>query len=128
MVCLDTDIIIHFLRNDKDTVNTINQLLQNGEKLTTTSINVYEIWKGYYKSRRQDMLFSIEKFLKHLRILPFDEIHAQRTAEIFEDLQMKGKTIDSFDIMIGVIASTYQELIFTLNKKHFEQIPGIQLM
>src|SRR3990167_716055 len=99
MVCLDTDVIINFLRNDQETVKTVSDLLKSGNELKTTAINVLEIWKGYYKSRRQDMLVGIEKILLQLQILPFDEVDAQRTAEIFENLQSEGKTVDTFDIM-----------------------------
>lgn len=128
MVCLDTNVIINLLRNDTSTVETITQLLENGARLTTTSINIFELWKGYYKSRRQDMLVSIEKIIKQLKVLPFDEIDAQKTAEIFQEFQRTGKTIDPFDLMIGVIALTYQESLFTLNKKHFERIEGLHLI
>ena len=46
MVCLDSDIIIDYLRNDKKTVKKIIDLKESGIELSTTSVNAFELFKG----------------------------------------------------------------------------------
>jgi|SRR3989344_1261910 len=127
MVCLDTDVIINFLRNDKSSVELLKKMISEGKVLTTTAVNSFELWKGAYRSRSESGLGAVEKFLASVNIFSLDERSSKKAAEIFEGLASRGETVDSLDVLIGAIAIQNREKILTLNRKHFERIPGIEL-
>lgn len=125
MVCLDSDVLINLLRNDKDTVLLIKKI-EKSHKITTTVINSFELWKGFYRMRKGER--AIIELLDTVFLLEFDKEASKKAAEIFEYLRNKGKTIDALDVMISSIAITNDESLLTFNKKHFENIPGLKLM
>ena len=125
MVCLDTNVLIDLLRNKKDVVSLIKEI-EKSHKITTTSINSFELWKGFYKTKRDDKVIS--ELLELISLLEFDKKASKKSAEIFEYLKKKGKTVDVLDIMIASIAITNNESLLTFNKKHFENIPEIKLI
>ena len=55
MVCLDTDIMISFLRKDPAAIEKIKGLLENNHKLTTTPINAIELYVGAHKSKNMQI-------------------------------------------------------------------------
>jgi len=52
MVLLDTDILIPYLRNDPSIKKKISELLNRNILLSTTSINVAELYFGAYLSEK----------------------------------------------------------------------------
>ena len=128
MVCIDSDIIINFLRKEKNAVELINQLKDKGELITTTVINSFELWKGYYRFKNKTTFDTIEQFLSEIEILLLEPKSSKKAAEIFESLSSEGQTVDALDVMIASIAMVNNEPILTLNKNHFERIPGVKLI
>ena len=128
MVCLDTDIIINFLRKESSSVQFISQLIENEEEVLTTSINVFELWKGAYKSNKKEAYKAVKEFLSKCRILYLDENSSQKAAKIFQELTSKGDIIDALDIMIASITITNKESLRTNNKKHFDRIKELKLV
>ena len=102
MVCIDSDIIINFLRKEKNAVELINQLKSTFD--------------------------TIEQFLSEIEILLLEPKSSKKAAEIFESLSSEGQTVDALDVMIASIAMVNNEPILTLNKNHFERIPGVKLI
>jgi predicted nucleic acid-binding protein len=127
MACLDTNVIIGLLRNDKDTVSLIKNLEKSG-RITTTVINNFELWKGFYRTKSIKDEKAIIELLNIISLLEFDEKASKKAAEIFEHLRKKGKIVDALDVMIASIAITNNEPLLTFNKKHFENIPGLKLI
>ena len=128
MVCLDTDIIINFLRNEESSVEFFNQLVNKGEEILTTSVNVFELWKGAYKSNKKEAFKAVNDFLSKCRVIYLDEASSKKTAEILQDLTLKGDIIDVLDIMIASIAIINKESLKTNNKRHFERINELKLI
>lgn len=128
MVCLDSDMIINFLRNERTSVNKILALQEKDEFITTTSINEFEIWKGIERSNSEKKKEEIEQFFKDIEIFTFESKASKKAAEIFEDLRLKGEPIDELDVMISAIAITRNEPLLTNNKNHFERIKELTLL
>ena len=124
MVCLDTDVIINFLRNQDESVSFISFLIKKGETFSTTSINEFELWKGIFKSKSSEL--PVKRFIENVSILQFESKASKKAAEIYDDLAKKGETVDVLDVMIAAICIVNDEAIFTKNKKHFERISGIK--
>jgi tRNA(fMet)-specific endonuclease VapC len=122
-VCLDSDILIDFLRNDKQGVEILSQL--ENDELYITSINSFEIFKGLKNSTlsREEII----DFLSHFKILSFDYDCSEKATEIFNYLKSKGEMIELTDIMIASICIIKKQKLATHNKKHFTKIPEIEL-
>ena len=126
MACLDSDILINFLRNDTKTINLIESLKQQGKPISTTSINCFELLKGIPKLSRMDKNKVID-FLTNFNILNFDFDSSKKAAEIFDDLKSKGEIIDLADILIASIVLINNEPFVTGNSRHFERIRELKI-
>jgi len=123
MVVLDTDILIGFLRNNKEAVSKISELLAKHVILFTTSINTAELYFGAYLSEKtKENLETLEKLIKTINIIPFELNHSKIYGEIRSDLQKKGEIINELDIFIATIAIEKDLPIITRNTKHFDRI------
>ena len=123
MVCLDSDIIIDFLRGDKEAVKKILEF-KGSETLSTTSINSFEIIRGSLRLNYEKGI----SFLNSLRILNFDFESSKKAAEIFEELRKKGESIDPLDLMIASIAIINNESLMTRNISHFARIKELEIL
>lgn len=117
-VCLDTDIIINFLKNESP---EMEELLIQGQEIFVTSISAYEL------RLRKTNLEVIEKILSTLQILPFDDLSSQIAATINKDLKDKRRTIDIRDIFIAATCIRNNCTLLTKNKKHFKPIKELEI-
>lgn len=127
MVCLDTDIIIDFLRKDKIVLGKIIELKKLNNRISTTTINAFELFKGLPDLSEQSKYDSAEIFLNNVHIFKFTLSSSKIAANIFNDLMAKGQVIELPDIMIASIALENNESILTRNIRHFERIPGLRI-
>ena len=51
-ICIDTDILVDFLRNEEKAVEFIKEHEERNE-LATTHINLFELYYGAYKSNKK---------------------------------------------------------------------------
>ena len=128
MVCLDSDFIINFLRNDEKTVGIFRKLKEKGVTLKTTSINGFELWKGAYRLNNEGAKNAVEKFLLSVEVIRLDEKSSRRAAEIFETLIRRGEEVDVLDVMIAAIVIGNNEELLTGNKKHFARIKDLKFL
>lgn len=126
MVCLDSDIIIDFLRKETAIVLKIKEL-RKSEKLSTTAINAFELFKGVPDLSEQSRYDAAEIFLNNVKMLKFTLSSAKKAAEIFNDLKSRGENIELTDVMIASICIENQEPILTRNTKHFSRIKELKL-
>ena len=54
MVCLDSDILINYLRREQRAINLFKKSREEGKQLCTTSINSFELIKGIPRSSKVD--------------------------------------------------------------------------
>ena|SRR3989344_4410750 len=121
MVCLDSDILINFLRNKREAITIIQELKKTKQQLITTSINSFELFKGIEDFSKLNES-KIIGFLNNFAILDFNLESSKKAAEIFNSLKSQGQIIDFADVMIASIAIVNNQPFLTQNKKHFENI------
>lgn len=114
-ICLDSDIIINFLRKSLKAKETLNKL---GGEFYTTQINLFEIWSG----RLIDEEKTIKEMLNSLIKFDFDEDAAIKAGEIMVNLKKSGNIIDFRDLFIASICIVNNLELLTNNKKHFERL------
>lgn len=127
-ICLDTDFLVNFLRNNKEEVEFVKK--NEVEKdLATTYINLFELYYGAYKSSEtQDNLRAISLLLSRINILNFSNDSVKKAGEISAKLEKGGKPIEFRDIFIGTIALVNDYSIKTRNIKHFNRIEGLNIL
>ncbi|MBI2632647.1 type II toxin-antitoxin system VapC family toxin [Candidatus Pacearchaeota archaeon] len=122
-ICLDTNIIIDFLRKNPKTKRIIDNL---GEEFYTTQIITFEVWSGRLKHEEnmiKDMLGSLIK-------IDFNENSALKAGDIQMKLKETGDLIDFRDLFIASICIVNDLELLTNNKKHFEKLKkfGLKLI
>jgi|SRR3989344_538342 len=126
MVCLDSDVLINFLRKDAKTIRLFENLRSRKETLSITSINSFELIKGISRLSNMDQT-QVLKFLSNFKIYDFNFDSSKKAADIFNDLKSKGEIIELPDIMIASITIANNESLITGNINHFERINGLKV-
>lgn len=125
MVCLDTDILVGLLRNDKDSIKKISELA-GSEIITTTPINATELFKGAYRSKYSaENVDLIQNLLDNIEILTYDLNSSKLAGQIIEKLRLEGNPIGDIDCIIAGIVKAHNEKLITRNIKHFSRIPEL---
>jgi len=122
--CLDTDILIHFMRGNKEVMKKIAANLDN---ISTTYLNVCELFKGaeFSKAPEEEKKL-IDEMMKDMIILDLSVQSAKIYANDYAKLKERGKMIEEFDILISAITKSNNYILVTRNKKHFENIENLQ--
>lgn len=127
IICLDSDILIDFLRGDPLTTEKINQLEENFE-LTTTTVNLFELYYGAYKSKKADKnIKATEELITRFKALKFTIKSSNIAGKILAELEKKGETINFRDVMVAGIILENNVILYTRNTAHFKRIIGLNL-
>lgn len=128
MVCLETDFLIALMRKDRDAVSKLKELVEKGERLSTTPINASELFKGAYRSKNIDEnLRRVRGLLSRLDLLEFNLTSTEIYGQISSELEEKGVQIGEMDTLIASIALAHNERIVTRNTRHFSRVKGLEV-
>lgn len=119
---LDTSALISFLHGEP-AGSAVKALLHRNEALVP-AICVYEVLAGVRSAKhRQDR----SNMLDLVTIVPLDRLIAHQAAGLFTELRGKGITLDNEDLLVAATALRLNVPILTVNRRHFERIPGVRL-
>ncbi len=95
----------------------------------TASINVSEIYFGAYRSRNQEKILKAyeDKVFPNVNILPFDTDSGKIYGRLKVLLEKRGLSKNEPDLMIAAIAIQHNMILVTGNKRHFMNIPGLNI-
>ena len=128
MVCLDTSVLIALLRNERSAMNKLQTEAAKGTRISTTPVNLCELYAGAYGSKNQlRELRRIKDLQEIIIILEFHAEACRRYGELVNDPYLRGKTIGDFDLIIASIAISHGEPLATRNVEHFQRIPGLNI-
>ena len=119
----DTSVLIDALRLKKDARGIFAEVENKDYKLYLPSIVGFEIYSGE-SSKRPEQVKRIKEFLNYFEIVELDWNIAQKAGEIYRDY------VSDLEVPDYIVAATAQEIgasVVTVNKKHFQKIPGILL-
>lgn len=131
MALLDTTMLIDLLRKPNSGAHAraaqkVLALKESGQTLTTTRLNVAEIFVGVeLAADPQAEELRARALLLPIRVLELDEVAGRRFASITAYLKKKGLPSGDIDVFIAGIALVHGQTIITRNVKHFVQIPGL---
>ena len=95
------------------------------------AVTVAELWHGVeradgvHKSRRQQYLRTI---LDLLPIIPYTEQTAYEHARIWAELELSGKMIGYYDLIVAATALERGSQVATFNRRHFAQVNGLMII
>ncbi|KZX16174.1 ribonuclease VapC1 [Methanobrevibacter cuticularis] len=127
MIFLDTDILINYFKGNKNIQSALLKHLQNGEDICTTTLNVYEIVKGFKYIGSEKKIKKLETFLNEIEVFNLNNQSMVEAAEIFTNLKKAGKTIGDMDILIATIVMQNNGILVSNNTRHFKNIQELQL-
>ena len=129
MICLDSTLIIDFLKNKPAAIEACNKI--KNEQLATTTVNIFEILFGILRKKHasyENELQCLMKLINNLSVLTLDYNSSVRASQIAADLVKNGVEIESHDCLIaGIILSNECNKIITRDKEHFQRIKGIRI-
>lgn len=130
MVCFDTSFIVDLRRDDPSALRKLREFAKSGENLSTTVINIGELYKGAYGHHNcEERLKEVDELIHIFLIFEMNIIAAKNYGYYHQYLKEKGKMLDDRDILIASIAFSFEETkIVTRNIEHFRRIPGIDVI
>jgi len=126
VVCLDSNLLMGFLRNDPSATVFLAKLPPSEAK--TTIVNACELYEGAFRAQNPEKtLPKIEGFLTHFEILQTEDTAARIFGEIVGALSKRGKRPSDFDALIAAIALAHGEALVTRDA-HFKEIRGLKVI
>ena len=124
---LDSDILIYFLKGEKDIIEKIISLPK--DDLYITIINYNELLYGIYNSNKiTQNKEKILPFLDNFKILQYDKKSSEIFAKLKAKFKKKGNIIADMDLMIASITISNKAILFTNNLKHFKRIEELEIL
>jgi predicted nucleic acid-binding protein len=130
MPCCDTTFLADLFRKKPEAIGLLRELRNKHESICTTVITIAELFYGAYKSakieeERNKVRHIIESFL----VFGLNVDACEKYGRIRAYLEKRGETVADRDIFISAISlSNGERVIITRNRKHFEKIPGINVL
>lgn len=124
LVVADTDVLIDALCGRAPMKGRIALEIER-QILCTTAINAFELLSGAKKKKEQE---KIQTLLEAMEILTLDEEAVASAATIRRELEWEGLGIGMADYLIAGLCLSRSLPLLTRNIKHFERVPGLQLL
>lgn len=124
---LDTNICIYVIKNKPEQVfRRFRENFQQG--LYISAITLAELEHGVQKSAKVEQnALALLQFLSTIPILSFGEEAAMEYGKICADLQRKGTSIGTMDMLIAAHAKALDMTLVTNNLREFERVEGLKL-
>lgn len=122
LLLLDTSVLIDVLRRRKSRRELLGRLTEEGHQLTTTALNVVEVYMGMRTGEEEEtgLLFN------SLECYELDAYSAKEAGLLKNTWAKKGKTISLQDAIVAAIAIERACTLMTDNRKDFP-MPELKL-
>ena len=121
-IVIDSSIIIDYLRDGTKWQDFLNEALRDSELFLPTIV-IFELFSGK-STKKSSTAKGILNLLKQFTKIELTETIAIKAGELYRDI---GTHIDAEDYIIAASALGIGGTVLTLNKKHFQQISGLQI-
>lgn len=121
-VLLDTSVLIDVLRSRNQRRELLLRLIQEGHSLSTTALNVAEVYVGIRKGEE----VGTAALLNSLRCYELDAESGMQAGQLANSWARKGRTISLADAIVAAIAIGRDVVLMTDNRKDFP-MPQLKL-
>jgi len=119
---LDTGIVIRHLRGQRRYVRFLRGLGKLG-RLSVSVVTRLELHAGMH----DDEKYATQKLLSRFATLELDRATADRAGDYLRASRKRGGGLGVPDAIIAATATANHLTLVTLNRAHFESIPGLSL-
>ncbi len=106
--------------------------LAGDQPTSISSVALTEFIHGIYRARNREIALRrrafLEEILAAMTVYPYTEETALLAGRIHGEEAAKGNTIPLIDLMIGATALSLGFSVLTTNLRHFQQIPGLEVI
>ncbi len=129
MPCLDTDLVIAFLRGDPSAMAKVKHLrlaYAGWYDISITSITLCELYRGAFLSKSvSESIKFLNEFLESVTLLTQSKISCLIYGEDYAELKKNGIMTQDSDLMIASICKANNVVLLTRNVKDFKNIPDM---
>lgn len=129
MYLLDTNACIALINNTVPAVRTrFEKVVATESKVYVSAVIAFELWYGVGKSTRgESNARAVEKFLAGgLSLLAFDFEDAKESGRVRAALEVIGKPIGAYDVLIAGQALRHSLTLVTANTREFSRVKGLR--
>jgi tRNA(fMet)-specific endonuclease VapC len=123
-VCVDTDIVIDYLRGKNKNQNILPNLIAK-YNVYISPISVYELYYGGYYSGK---VKAVEDVLSVITPFDWTTEDSKKAAQIHATLSKVGETLSVKDILIAGQCLSRSVPLITRNVSHFSRIRGLKII
>jgi tRNA(fMet)-specific endonuclease VapC len=128
-IILDADVII---QGEKGTFDLRKWVASRpSDQFELAAITVAELWHGVERATGSHRI-TRERYLRAVSeavpIIPYTEQTAYEHARIWAELEVSGKMIGFYDLIVGATALERGSQVATFNKRHFAGIKGLSII
>lgn len=127
-VLIDTSVIVDAERRGGTRLRAVT----GGEDRAISVVTASELLHGVHRAAdatvRMRRLSYVERVIERLEPLPISMHVARAHAEIWARLEADGALIGAHDLWIAATALAHGMPVVTLNARHFERVPGLQVL
>ena len=122
---LETSFLIDLLKNNKEAVLLMKNLVDNEDVIGIATPTIFELWSGVTAlNKPEEERSRVISLISQLVAYPLDEESAEIAGKINGDLIKKGLKIEPQDLMIAGIAIKNNKKVLTRDE-HFKRIEGL---
>ncbi len=125
---LDTNACIALINGTPSGVRTrFVKTVDAGAQVLVPTVAAFELWYGAAKSARPEAnARAVETFFAGpVRLLAFEEEDARRAGAVRAALEIAGKPIGAYDVLIAGQALCHRLTLVTANVKEFGRVKGL---
>lgn len=127
VVLVDTDVFSYLWQNRPEAADYRH--LVEGRILALSFTSIAEAYYGAFRRRwGQRKLEELEAGLRPYVVLPYNRDIAVTWARVRAAVEERGMPMASNDLWIAATGVSYDVPLITNNRRHFEQIPELELL
>lgn len=124
---LDSTFLNHLIREDRDAVDKLDELIDAETEIAISSLTVFEVGVGLRGDAKRHRP-KFERVIDDIDEVPLGTQETQRALEIQHDLLDRGEPIGAVDVLIAGTAATLSDpTVLTRNVDEFERVGAIDV-
>lgn len=128
MPVLDSSFLVDLVRGEERALAALARLEEEYHDLSTTVINLLELFRGVYLSeRKEENITEVMEIARGLDLLGIGWETFQIYGTLSATLKEGGIAVDEFDLVIAALALQADGMIVT-GDQHFQRIPGLEVI
>ena len=125
---LDTNTIIHYLRNNANVRHNLKNAVMQGHGLVVPKLVDYELRRGFRIASAPKKETAYKILAERCTVAEMDVSSWERAIHVYMNLYQKRFTVGEIDILIAAFCLENDCTLVTNNTADFENIDGLKLV